>query len=263
MVTAYEPDRLDRPRTQMPERCPYSDPAGPDCRVGHHHWRERKTGPCYAIEVAHCRTHRRAFTLYPPGYRPYGREAVVLLAHDGSRLLSDEGGGTSAGKLEAEFAGGMFEAAFDAAAGRAWPRCSERYGDGGLVHYWSGQGRLLEQTMALVEVAPGLGGDARGQIADVLGVERMLLDEQAKAVRQAPGYRSRGLAVCEVLRAMPASKQRCQRLLEGGRVAGLWGVPWHFDSRRGALVRMPFRVSGPRAPPTARRRSRVSTKVGR
>lgn len=260
---AYLPDEAGMLRPKLPSRCPYCVEGGPECRVGHHHWRQRKTGPCHPLEVALCRVHGRAFTLYPPGHRPYGRQAVVPLAPDGSRLLGGEEGGTSADLFEAELAGGMFDAALDAAAGRAWPRCSERYGDGGLVRYWSGQGRLIEQAMELVGVAPGLGGEARGQIADVLGVERMLLDEQAGAVRDALGYRSRGRAVCEVLRAMPPSRQRYQRLLESGRAAGLWGTPWHCDPRRGALVRMPFRVSGPRAPPPVGCRSGTSTKVGR
>lgn len=230
--------------------------------MGLHHFRERKTGPCHPLGVAHCRTHRKAFTLYPPGHRPYGRQAVVPLAPDGGQLLCDDDHPSAIG-IEMEIEGGMFDAALDAAAGRAWPRCSERYGDGGLVSYWSGQGRFLDQTMELVGVTPGLGGEARGQIADVLGVERMLLDEQAGAVRDAPGYRSRGEAVCAVLRAMPASRRRYQRLLEAGRVAGLWGVPLYLDSRCGSLVRMPFRVSGTRDPPPAGLRPAASTKVGR
>lgn len=228
----------------------------------HHHFRERKTGPCHPLTVACCRTHHHAFTLYPPGHMPYGRQAVVLLAPDGSPPIGEADRSSDTG-LEMEIEGGLFDAALDAAAGRAWPRCSERYADGGLERYWSGQGRLLEQSMELVGVAPGLCSDARSRIANVLSVERMLLDEQARAVRDAPGYRSRGEAVCAVLRAMPASRQRYQRLLEAGRLAGLWGVPWYRDPRCGSLLRTPFRVSGSRAPPAQVSRPANSTKVGR
>jgi len=248
-------------RPRLPLRCAYFDPAGPQCSVSHHHWRQRKTGPCHPLEVARCRTHGRAFTLYPPGYRPYGRQAVVPLAPDGSRLLGGED--ASADPLEAELGGGMFAAALDAAAGRAWPRCSGRYGAGGLERYWSSQGRMIERAMEVVGVHLVQGGEARGRIAEILGVERMLLDEQARAVRLAPGYRGRGRAVCAVLRAMPPSRQRCQRLLEGGRLAGSWGTPWYRTSPRGELVRMPFRGSGTRDPPRSMHRPEASTKVGR
>ena len=203
-----------------------------------------------------------AFTLYPPGHRPYGRQAVVPLAPDGGRLLGREG--ASADPLGAELTGGIFDAALDAAAGRAWPRCSERYGDGGEELYWSSQGRLLERAMGVVGVAPALSGEVRSRFADVLGVERMLLDEQAGAVCTAPGYRSRGRAVCTVLRAMPPSRLRYQRLIEGGRLAGLWGVAWYQRPGGGqALVRMPFRGTGTRDPPAVHGRPGSSTNVGR
>ena len=40
-----------------------------------HHLRERKTGPQIPVTVVQCRTHRRAFTIYPLGHVPYGRLA--------------------------------------------------------------------------------------------------------------------------------------------------------------------------------------------
>ena len=90
----------------MPMRCPYFVQGGPECSVGHHHCRQRKTGPRHPLEVARCRVHGKAFTLYPPGHRPYGRQAVVPLASDGSRLLGGEE--TSADPLEAELGCGMW-----------------------------------------------------------------------------------------------------------------------------------------------------------
>lgn len=248
MVTAYLPDETGKLRPKLPSRCPCFIEDGRECRVGHHHWRQRKTGPCHPLEVVRCRAHGKAFTLYPPGHRPYGRQAVVPLAPDGSRLIDRQGAADDL--LGAEVTGGMFEAALDAAAGRAWPRCSQRYADGGEELYWSSQGRLLERCMEVMGVAPDLSGETRSLIAEVLGVERMLLDEQAGALSTAPGYRSRGQAVCAVLRAMPPSGLRYQRLLEGGRLAGLWGVAWYRQPAGGrALVRVPFRGAGTRDPP--------------
>jgi hypothetical protein len=48
-----------------------------------HHTRERKAGPQIQVTVAQCRTHRRAFTLYPLGHVPYGRLAVAPVTPDG------------------------------------------------------------------------------------------------------------------------------------------------------------------------------------
>jgi hypothetical protein len=83
--------------------------------------------------VVRCRTHAGAFTLYPPGHVPYGRQAVEPLAPDGGRLLGERTEGEPNDPLEQQLAGGLFDAALDAAAGRCWSRCSERYGDGGLA----------------------------------------------------------------------------------------------------------------------------------
>ena len=117
--------------------------------------------------------------------------------------------------------------------------------------------------MVLTGVAEQQSAELRDHIADVLGVERMLLDEQAQAVREAPGYRSRGRAVCAVLRAMRPSRLRYQRLSEAGRLAGLLGPALYWDQGRGVLVRVPFRLTGTRDPPPAHRRAGRPTRMGR
>lgn len=250
-------------RARLPARCPLFAQDGGACRICRHHFRQRKTGPCHPLEVVRCRTHAGAFTLYPPGHVPYGRQAVEPLAPDGGRLLGERTEGEPNDPLEQQLAGGLFDAALDAAAGRCWPRCSERYGDGGLARYWSGQGRLLGRCMVLTGVAEQQSAELRDHIADVLGVERMLLDEQAQAVLEAPGYRSRGRAVCAVLRAMRPSRLRYQRLSEAGRLAGLLGPALYWDQGRGVLVRVPFRLTGTRDPPPAHRRAGRPTRMGR
>jgi len=180
----------------------------------------------------------------------------VPLAPDGSPML-----GEGASPLERELHGGMFDAALDAAAGHAWPRHSTLYGDGGNKRYWSRQGRLLALAMDLSGVTPG--SESADAIALLLGVPRMLLDEQARTVDAAPGYRSRGLAVCAVLHEMNPGPQRTQRLMESGCTAGRWGLPWYWDPQARSLRRMPFRVSGTRDPPPPDPPPCGSTKVGR
>lgn len=58
------------------ERCPLAT-VGEACDLAKHHLRDRKTGPGFALRVLYCATHGRHFTVYPPGYVPYGRQAMA------------------------------------------------------------------------------------------------------------------------------------------------------------------------------------------
>lgn len=62
--------------TLIIDRCPLAR-GGERCRIRQHDWRKRKTGPSVALRVLKCKSHRRAFTVYPPGYVPYGRQAWI------------------------------------------------------------------------------------------------------------------------------------------------------------------------------------------
>jgi hypothetical protein len=61
-----------------PPSCVHASPGDLACVLVVHHMRERKAGPQIPVTVAQCRTHRRAFTLYPLGHVPYGRLTVTL-----------------------------------------------------------------------------------------------------------------------------------------------------------------------------------------
>jgi hypothetical protein len=56
--------------------------------VAVHGIRQRKTGPGHGLVVVVCRVHGRHYTLYPPGYVPYGRMPVAPVDHDGTSSLS-------------------------------------------------------------------------------------------------------------------------------------------------------------------------------
>ena len=58
------------------ERCPLAA-IGETCQLERHSFRDRKTGPRFALQILHCATHGRYFTVYPPGHVPYGRQAVA------------------------------------------------------------------------------------------------------------------------------------------------------------------------------------------
>ncbi len=121
---------------ELPDRCPRaSATTQPRCRVAAHHQRKRKTGPEFALLVARCDAHGCAFTLYPPGYAPYRRQALVRLGPDGTDLQHDE-----PETLMRSFESTLFEAAVDASQGRAWAR---EPGDVPGERWWSTQGRHL------------------------------------------------------------------------------------------------------------------------
>lgn len=62
-----------------------------------HHRRARKTGPVHQLYMVECRALGAVFTLYPPGYAPYRRQAVLRLAPESDPIRGE--GST----VEAEF----------------------------------------------------------------------------------------------------------------------------------------------------------------
>jgi hypothetical protein len=200
--------------------------------------RRRKAGPRHQLLVATCYTHKRSFTLYPPGFAPYQREPVVLLRPD-----APHGGKVPPRKTEPleAFRGGMFEAAVDAKEGCAWLRNSEQ---GAPVSWWSTQGRHLAQASRLLGVAREIGDRVRETIAAVLSLACLVLRDEGRSL--GCGYRSRGEAVCNVLEALGGTS--AERLLFAGYAAGLWARPWTWDHQRGCLTSLPFPVPGTAAP---------------
>lgn len=91
----------------LPDRC-LSSLAGAAgaCRVGGAGWRARSTGPRHPLRVLRCQVHEIAFTLYPVGHIPYGREPVL-----GER---DEAG-------EIDTKSSLVGAAIAAVRGERWP----------------------------------------------------------------------------------------------------------------------------------------------
>ncbi len=71
------------------ERCPLAA-VGETCELREHCFRDRKTGPRFALRIFHCVTHRRYFTVYPPGHVPYGRQAMAPVDERGRVAAPDQ-----------------------------------------------------------------------------------------------------------------------------------------------------------------------------
>lgn len=69
----------------MPGYCPGGADGSPCC-LKVHCLRTRKTGPGYPLTIIVCTLHHRYYTLYPPGYTPYGR-AKVAPVNDYGRVI--------------------------------------------------------------------------------------------------------------------------------------------------------------------------------
>ena len=115
------------------------------CNLGIDHYRDRKTGPCFPILVIRCSTHKKGFTIYPPGYVPYGRQQLAPVAPDG-HLITEKSGAQL-------FRGTYFDAALDAAVGHFWP-CESTTGS--LSARYCTQKRHLSRALLLLGIQPGL-----------------------------------------------------------------------------------------------------------
>ena len=77
LCAPYVTGQEGRPRpVEGIDRCPLA-PVGETCRLRKHDFRDRKTGPRFALRILYCSTHKVYFTVYPPGHVPYGRQAVA------------------------------------------------------------------------------------------------------------------------------------------------------------------------------------------
>lgn len=256
VVTPYVPTPDGTLKPQMPDRGPCSDGDEPCCKLAIHHYRDRTTGPCFPLAVVRCKVHAVAFTLYPPGHVPYGRAAVAPVGPEGNPVRNDTAPVAEAGPAGQQhgeapagvqaFDGTVFDAALDAAQGRLWQR---DYLLGGTSQWWASQGRRLQQALRLFGLLPQQSDDLRHELAGVLGVDALLLCEQARQVQALPGYRKRGQAVCLVLASLAVNRTLAGRLYACGHLCGLWGQAhlWHVHSR--TLRKLPFRPTDTRAPP--------------
>jgi hypothetical protein len=209
---AYRVDLNGTLVAALPSHCPGSS-GGEACRVTPHHRRARSQGPEHALVVAHCHEHGRSFTLYPPGWVPYGRRALCRVTPGGCPVRSDSVDGTLLGATE------------DAAAGKLWPRSSAGPNQG----VQRTQGRLLACASQKLGVSPALGERIREAIATCLGVPLLVLHEACRSYARVRSWRERGRVLMEVLRRIGARRQLPELWSRAGYVAGLWGRPSRWD----------------------------------
>jgi hypothetical protein len=212
VVTPYEPDG-DQLRPQLPDTCPVEAQDGQSCRLFQDHFRARKTGPAFALCVMRCRTHAIGFTLYPPGYTPWGRKPWVCE------------GVVAKGEDEVEdnaewFRNTYFEAALDAAQGVFWPREKTSDSDFAIPSDLTQECHLSRAIRLLgINQEPSL----REIFAQLFYIPGQILHDAAGIIEQAPNRADLGRAVCTVLEAIPSTLTRVfESLAICGAAVGLW-----------------------------------------
>ncbi|MBW2735461.1 MAG: hypothetical protein JRH20_24010 [Deltaproteobacteria bacterium] len=214
----------------MPDRCNEADNESAPCKLRVQHWRERKTGPQFALLVVKCETHGVAFTLYPPGHVPYGRVAVAAVDREGRPLRRGDD------RTELAWEQTLFGAAVDGAGRIAWPRTGAA--DGSLGS-WRTQGRYIAQAAELL----GLTEIQEPVLVGPLGVSELGQREAAGAYGRATGYETRGLAICTIVQELElVDCDLLDMILFAGFAAGRWGRARRWDAREAQL-----RDVGPRA----------------
>ena len=225
VVTPYE-KHGDKLLPQLPDTCPLGVEDGPACRLFTDHFRARKTGPQFALCVMRCRTHEIGFTLYPPGYPPWGRKPWVR-----------EGVEEEVEDTAKRFRNTYFDAALEAAEGVFWPREKTLDSDFGTPSDLTQQCHLSRSIRLLgMDQEPS----RREIFAQLFSIPGQILHEAA-AILEQPSHRADlGRAVRTVLEAIPSTLTGVfESLAICGATVGLW-PPLHVW--RPALHRLLPRV---------------------
>jgi len=231
VVTAYHSDEEGTLIPNIPTQGPCSSWEGGACRLGLHHKRSRKTGPCFPLWVMRCRTHQHAFTLYPLGHGPYSRQPLVVCSPDGERPQQEQG--------RERFEGSIFDAALDGARGKAWPHSSN---ENSLSSRFITQVRHLQRVASILGIDPKSSKKEREEIGEILGICGQTHAEGAKVLSERSGYRAQSQAICRVLDGLEERRSLFERLAECTSRAKLWPECHVWTSKR--LLKMPFRKLG-------------------
>jgi hypothetical protein len=209
----------------MPRTCLHAVTGDEACVLVVHHERMRKTGPRISVTVLQCRTHRRAFTVYPLGHIPYGRMAVAPVGLDGELLCSTEREPQVGGKRQPAWRGTLFGPAF-AALHEATVKVTD-------PRWWATQApERLAQGATLLGIHPDLSAQTADAIAYRLEIPRLVLRQATDAYACARGRAARGHVLVGVLGELG---DRCllDRVLAAGACAGCWGTVTRWDAASG------------------------------
>lgn len=226
MTAGYVPSSEAFEPAVMPRSCVHAAMGDAACILMVHHVRERKTGPRIPVTVLQCRTHRRAFTLYPLGHVPYGRLAIAPVGLDGEVVFSTEREPEEAdGKSRPAWRTTLFESAFAAIYETTVKLTDPRW--------WATEPpERLARGAVIVGVHPDLSAQEADAIAFRLEIPRLVLRQATAAYVRGRGRAARGRVIVDVLSEL-GDHCLLDRLLAAGACAGCWGTVTRWDAASG------------------------------
>ncbi len=215
----YEIDKKGRLRPKKPSRCPLAEFGDDACNIQFEKWRRRIHGPGFDFAVFLCLSHCRSFTIYPPGWVPYGRKALVLLDHRGEVLQRVPG--------ECAWQGTLFDAVLDGGKGFFWPEEVSLGPTKEFAQFGSRktQRRHIAGAMRLFSLAFTDTQRMREKGAGILGMNLVSLERLATRIRDGPGLLARGRGGEEVLKTLHATGKTAKNLIRLGAGHNFWGHP--------------------------------------
>ena len=208
-------------------RCPLAQD-GDVCAVSKDGFRARRTGPGFRLQVMSC-AHHGHFTVYPPGFVPYGRTAVAPVGFAGEVRAGDPHAAAAI-----KWRHSVFEASVAIATGQAWQRDRERTDPL--------QRRHGEIAAGILGLSPDIESITVERIRGVLELPGLDHEKARRDFVTARDSAQRVAALMPLLDAVVLDGGVCARILSAGFLAGLWGRPALLDARTATVFQSPGMV---------------------
>ncbi len=238
ITSPYYADSQGKFTPNSPDFCPFQIRDKRPCKILRSYFRDRKTGPCFPLLVLKCETHEIGFTIYPPGYTPYGRKLLAPVANDGYPTTEKSG--------PLRFEGTYFDAALDAAKLDLWPYQSL---EGSAVSRRITQKRHLDRAALILGVHPELDERVREELAQILSLPGQQLLDCANTIRENCDDHCRGKAICKILSLIEESSGAFNRLADAGAAVCLWAWPERWNPTLKIFRSSPYRRNRTRGAP--------------
>ena len=189
---------------QTPKKCLFLD--ANSCQITVKSRRLRKCGPNFPLVVFSCSFHKICFTVYPPGWVPFGRKPWESINEDGSSSENESDT--------------YFSAIFDMSDAQRWPEeaCEN-----------SSTRRTQERQILSICRLFSLGIEtekSRYETAELLAVDHIFLADVANGIREGPSMMSKSKGVRTILEILIQEKKNIfEKILLLGHKLRFWGQP--------------------------------------
>jgi hypothetical protein len=187
------------------------------CHIVKGRQRARKAGPGHPLWLFKCHVHNCWFTVYPPGWVPFGRRSLVDLDPKGEAVISRNCWESTA-----------FGATVDQHEKKIWPQCIAgmlAFQAKGFYSYGTRKTQLRHLHGATLIFGLNA-GDGLGEKSRLgLGIELKAYQEAFKRIRDGPGPAAQGAACTGLLgNFSQPTLLLFSKMVQRGRELGFWGA---------------------------------------